>query len=82
MPKRVIQGKIQKKSGDKTVSIVIERTIKHPKYHKMVKRYKKYLVHDEKNEANTGDTISAIECRAFSKNKSFRLKEILKKSGE
>jgi small subunit ribosomal protein S17 len=82
VPKRVIQGKIQKKSGDKTVSIVIERTIKHPKYHKMVKRYKKYLVHDEKNEANTGDTISAIECRAFSKNKSFRLKEILKKSGE
>lgn len=82
MPKRVIQGKIQKKSGDKTVSIVIERTVKHPKYHKMVKRYKKYLVHDEKNETNAGDTISAIECRAFSKNKSFRLKEILKKSGE
>lgn len=82
MPKRVIQGKIQKKSGDKTVSIIIERTVKHPKYHKIVKRYKKYLVHDEKNETNAGDTISAIECRAFSKNKSFRLKEILKKSGE
>ena len=82
MPKRVIQGKIQKKSGDKTVSIIIERTVKHPKYHKMVRKYKKYLVHDEKNETNAGDTVSAIECRAFSKNKSFRLKEILKKSGE
>ncbi len=82
MPKRVIQGKIVKISGDKTVSIIIERTVKHPKYHKIVRKYKKYLIHDEKNETKAGDTISAIECRAFSKNKSFRLKEILKKSGE
>jgi len=82
VPKRVIQGKIVKISGDKTVSIIIERTVKHPKYHKIVRKYKKYLVHDEKNETKAGDTISAIECRKFSKNKSFRLKEILKKSGE
>ena len=82
MPKRVIQGKIVRKSGDKTVAIIVTRTVKHPKYHKMVKRYKKYLVHDEDNQSNVDDVISAIECRSFSKNKSFRLKEILKKSGE
>ena len=41
----------------------------HPRYHKTVKRFKKYLVHDEKNETNVGDTVSAVECRPLSKNR-------------
>jgi small subunit ribosomal protein S17 len=49
----------------------------HPRYHKFVKRFKKYLIHDEKNEIQTGDVVEAIECRPISKRKSFRLKEIL-----
>jgi small subunit ribosomal protein S17 len=44
-----------------------------------VKRFKKYLVHDERNEVNVGDVISAIQCRPISRNKAFRLTEILKK---
>ncbi|BCD61422.1 MULTISPECIES: 30S ribosomal protein S17 [Nitratiruptor] len=75
--KRVIQGTVIKKSGDKTVSLLVERKVVHPKYHKIVKRFKKYLVHDEKNEANVGDVITAVECRPISKRKSFRLKEIV-----
>ncbi len=75
--KRVIQGRVIKKSGDKTVSMLVERKVMHPKYHKIVKRFKKYLVHDEKNQANVGDVITAIECRPISKRKSFRLKEIV-----
>ena len=75
--KRVIQGKVIKKSGDKTVSMLVERKVMHPRYHKIVKRFKKYLVHDEKNQANVGDVITAIECRPISKRKSFRLKEIV-----
>ena len=75
--KRVIQGRVIKKSGDKTVSMLVERKVMHPRYHKIVKRFKKYLVHDEKNEANVGDVITAIECRPISKRKSFRLKEIV-----
>jgi len=76
MPKRVISGKVVKKAGEKTATVLVERKVLHPRYHKTVKRFKKYLVHDEKNEANVGDVISAIECRPLSKNKAFRLLEI------
>ncbi|MBD3839698.1 MAG: 30S ribosomal protein S17, partial [Epsilonproteobacteria bacterium] len=44
MPKRVIQGKVIKKAGDKSVTILVERKVLHPKYHKIVKRFKKYIV--------------------------------------
>ncbi|MCI0501339.1 MAG: 30S ribosomal protein S17 [Epsilonproteobacteria bacterium] len=75
--KREIQGVVVKRSGDKTVSVLVTRKVLHPKYHKTVKRFKKYLVHDEKNEVNVGDTISAVECRPLSKTKSFRLNTII-----
>jgi len=77
--KRVIQGKVVKKAGDKTATVLVERKVVHPRYHKIVKRFKKYLVHDERNETNVGDVISAIECRPLSKRKSFRLKEIVQR---
>ncbi len=79
MPKRQIQGTVIKKAGDKTATVLVERRVLHPRYHKTVKRFKKYLVHDEKNVVNVGDTISAIECRPLSKTKSFRLLEIVKR---
>ena len=66
-----------KKSGEKTASVLVTRSVLHPKYHKTVKRFKKYLIHDEKNELNVGDSVIAIECRPLSKTKSFRLKTIL-----
>ena len=75
--KREIQGVIVSKSGDKTASVLVERKVVHPRYRKIVKRFKKYLIHDENNTANVGDTVIAIECRPISKRKSFRLKAIL-----
>ena len=75
--KREIQGVVIKRSGDKTASVLVTRSVLHPKYHKTVKRFKKYLVHDEKNELNVGDSVIAVECRPLSKTKSFRLKTIL-----
>ena len=75
--KREIQGVVVKRSGDKTASVLVTRSVLHPKYHKTVKRFKKYLIHDEKNELNEGDEVIAIECRPLSKTKSFRLKTIL-----
>ncbi|HKM19510.1 MAG TPA: 30S ribosomal protein S17 [Aliarcobacter sp.] len=75
--KREIQGVVVKRSGDKTASVLVTRSVLHPKYHKTVKRFKKYLVHDEKNELNVGDKVIAVECRPLSKTKSFRLKTIL-----
>ncbi len=84
MPKRQISGTVIKKSGEKTISIVVERKVIHPRYHKTVKRFKKYLIHDEQGVVNVGDTISAIECRPLSKTKSFRLLKVISevKKGE
>jgi small subunit ribosomal protein S17 len=80
--KREIQGVVVKKSGDKTVSVLVTRSVLHPKYHKTVKKFKKYLVHDERNEVKVGDTVSALECRPMSKTKSYRLKAILARGVE
>jgi small subunit ribosomal protein S17 len=79
MPKRQITGTVIKKAGDKTATVMVERRVLHPRYHKTVKRFKKYLVHDEKNETAMGDIVTAIECRPLSKSKNFRLLKILKR---
>jgi small subunit ribosomal protein S17 len=75
--KREIQGKVVTIAGNKTISIVVERRVMHPRYHKVVRRFKKYLVHDERNEAKVGDDVIALECRPLSKTKSFRLKTVV-----
>lgn len=80
--KREVQGVVVKKAGDKTATVLVERRVMHPRYRKIVKRFKKYLVHDERNEINVGDTILAVECRPLSKNKSFRLKTVVKRGVE
>jgi small subunit ribosomal protein S17 len=79
MPRRIIKGVVIKKSGDKTINVLVERRIMHPQYHKIVKRFKKFLVHDENNEAQVGDVVTAIEHRPISKRKSFVLKEIVER---
>ena len=75
--KRIIQGRVVSMTGDKTATVLVERRVMHPKYHKFVKKFKKYLIHDEKNELGMDDVVSAVECRPLSKRKSFRLNEIL-----
>jgi small subunit ribosomal protein S17 len=76
--KREIQGIVVSIAGSKTATMVVERRVMHPRYHKTVKRFKKYMVHDENNQLNIGDEIIAIECRPLSKSKSFRLKSLVK----
>lgn len=76
--KREIQGVVVQKAGDKTATILVERRVMHPRYRKFVKRFKKYLIHDEKNEIKPGDVVVAVECRPLSAKKSFRLKSVLK----
>jgi small subunit ribosomal protein S17 len=77
MSKREIQGVVVKKAGDKTATVVVERRVMHPRYHKTVKRFKKYLIHDENNALNVGDEVIAVECRPMSKTKSFELKSVV-----
>ncbi|EAL8402385.1 30S ribosomal protein S17 [Campylobacter jejuni] len=75
--KREIQGVVVKIAGEKTASVLVERKVVHPRYRKIVKRFKKYLIHDERNEVKVGDTVVAVECRPLSKRKLFRLKSVL-----
>lgn len=77
--KREIQGFVVTNGGEKSATVLVERRVMHPRYHKTVKRFKKYLIHDEKNELNVGDEVVAIECRPLSKRKSFRLKTVVRK---
>ena len=76
--KRQIQGLVVARAGDKSATVLVERKVMHPRYHKFVKRFKKYIVHDEKNELKIGDTIAVIDCRPLSARKKFRLKAVLK----
>ncbi|MBL0686207.1 MAG: 30S ribosomal protein S17 [Sulfurospirillum sp.] len=75
--KREIQGVVVQKTGDKSITVLMERRVMHPKYRKYVKRFKKFIVHDEKHDAKIGDIVRAIECRPLSKRKSFRLLRIV-----
>ena len=60
--------------------VLVERKVKHPKYGKFVKKSTKFMAHDEKNEANMGDTVRIMETRPLSKNKCWRLVEIVEKA--
>ena len=65
---------------DKTIVVAIEDSVQHPLYHKIIKRTYKLKAHDEKNEAGIGDTVKVMECRPLSKDKRWRLVEIIEKA--
>lgn len=75
--KRIIAGKVVTKSGDKSVTVLVERRVMHLKYRKIIKRFKRYIVHDENNSAKVGDVIEAIECKPISKRKAFALHKVV-----
>ncbi|MGH1543046.1 MAG: 30S ribosomal protein S17 [Arenicella sp.] len=77
---RVEDGKVVSSKADKTVSVLVERKVKHPLYGKVIRRSTKFLVHDENNECNEGDTVQISECRPISKNKTWRLVKVLTKA--
>ncbi|MEY2973025.1 MAG: hypothetical protein RI886_802 [Pseudomonadota bacterium] len=72
---RVLSGVVVSDKADKTISVKIERKVKHPKYGKVIKRSTKVHAHDENNTAKIGDFVSIQECRPISKLKSFVLIE-------
>ena len=65
---------------NKSISVMVERKVMHPKYGKFVKRSTKFMAHDEKNECRTGDTVRIMETRPLSKNKRWRLVEIIERA--
>ena len=73
MPKRVLRGTIVSAKCDKTVTVKVERRVKHPLYHKFITRSKKYAAHDEENRFKEGEEVSIRECKPFSKSKTWEV---------
>ena len=70
---RVLSGVVTSDKADKTITVRIERKVKHPLYGKVMKRATKVHAHDENNSASTGDVVTVKECRPISKNKTWVL---------
>ena len=73
MPKRILSGKVVKKSGDKTVSILVTRQTTHPIYKKIIRVSKKYLAHDADNTIAVGENVKIQETKPLSKSKSWEI---------
>ena len=73
MPRRILNGKVVKKSGDKTVSVLVTRQTTHPIYKKIIRLSKKYLAHDNDNSISVGDSVKIQETRPLSKSKSWEI---------
>ena len=76
---RMLTGKVVSNKMDKTISVAIERLIKHPAYGKYVRRTTKLLAHDEQNECKEGDTVTITPCRPLSRHKSWKLVRVVER---
>ena len=75
--KRRIVGRVVSNKMDKTITVSVERTVKHPLYGKLLRKTTKLHAHDEKNECHEGDLVAVVETRPLSRSKHFRLVEVL-----
>jgi small subunit ribosomal protein S17 len=73
MPKRILQGVVVSDKGEKTVTVRVERRIKHPLYKKFIRQSKKYAAHDAENQCKEGDIVRIQECRPISKRKTWEV---------
>ncbi len=78
--RRTLTGNVISNKMDKTVIIMVKIRRQHPRYNKFINHYKKYKAHDEQNSCNTGDRVKIIETRPLSKEKRWRVGEILVKA--
>jgi small subunit ribosomal protein S17 len=74
---RTVTGRVVSNKMDKTVTVLIERKVKHPIYGKYIRRSSKLHVHDEQNACQEGDMVTIEQCRPLSKTKAWRLVEII-----
>ena len=80
--KRTIIGHVVSDKANKTVSVKVERLIKHPVYGKYIRRTTKVLAHDESNECKSGDRVAISECRPLSKNKAWQVVNVIERGPE
>jgi len=76
--KRKLVGMVVKDKMDKTVVVEVEKFLKHPKYHKFIKRKLRYKAHDENNTSKTGDRVMIVEARPISKDKRWLVEQIVR----
>jgi small subunit ribosomal protein S17 len=76
---RTVTGRVVSNKMDKTVTVLIERKVKHPIYGKYIRRSSKLHVHDEQNACQEGDTVTIEQCRPISKTKAWRLVDIIER---
>jgi len=74
------EGFVVSDKMDKTIVVEVERTTRHPLYGKVLRRSTKFKAHDEQNQARTGDQVRIMECRPLSRDKSWRVVEILRRA--
>jgi small subunit ribosomal protein S17 len=79
---RTLSGKVLSDKMDKTITVLVERKVKHPLYGKIMVRSKKYHVHDESNEFHSGDMVVIEECRPLSKTKAWRVVKLMEKGSQ
>ena len=79
---RRLTGRVVSDAMDKTITVLVERRVKHPLYGKYIRRSTKFHIHDENNECSKGDVVVIEQCRPMSKTKSWRLVEVVEKAGE
>ena len=80
--KRTLVGRVVSDKMDKTVSVAVERLIKHPVYGKYIRRTTKVLAHDASNECKPGDRVSISECKPISKNKSWEVVNVVERAAD
>jgi len=80
--KRTVIGRVVSDKMNKTVSVKVERLIKHPIYGKYIRRSTKVLAHDESNECKSGDRVTISECRPVSKNKAWQVVSVIERAPE
>lgn len=73
-------GVVVSNKMDKSISVAVQRQIKHPIYGKIIRKTTKLMAHDEENDANEGDTVRIVETRPLSKNKRWRLAEVIERA--
>ncbi|MHB1236048.1 MAG: 30S ribosomal protein S17 [Gallionella sp.] len=78
--KRTLTGTVTSDKMDKTVTVLVERKVKHPLLGKIIRVSKKYHAHDETNECHTGDVVTIEECRPIARTKSWRVSKLLEKA--
>lgn len=79
---RTVTGQVISDKMDKTISVSVERLIKHPVYGKYIRRTTKVMAHDESNECKAGDKVTIAECRPKSKNKAWQVVEVVERAPE